>query len=58
MSDTSNCRVDIFKDTYKVISKMRKILSQKGYTDKQKTIEDPKKAVWYLNDEISTLEKQ
>lgn len=34
MSDTSNCRVDIFKDTYKVISKMRKILSQKGYYHK------------------------
>ena len=31
---------------------------EKGYTDKQKTIEDLKKAVWYLNDEISTLEKQ
>ena len=31
---------------------------EEGYTDKQKTIEDLKKAVWYLNDEISTLEKQ
>lgn len=58
MSDTSNCRVDIFKDTYKVISKMRKILSQKGYTDKQKTIEDLKKAVWYLNDEIKLLSNE
>lgn len=32
--------------------------SEKGMTDKQKTIEDLKKAIWYLNDEISTLEKQ
>lgn len=31
---------------------------EEGYTDKQKTIEDLKKAAWYLNDEISTLEKQ
>ena len=31
---------------------------EEGYTDKQKTIEDLKKAVWYLNDEINTLEKQ
>ena len=31
---------------------------EEGYTDKQKTIEDLKKSVWYLNDEISTLEKQ
>ena len=26
------------------------------YTDKQKTIEDLKKAIWYLNDEIKMLE--
>lgn len=29
---------------------------EEGYTDKQKTIEDLKKAVWYLNDEIKMLE--
>ena len=28
---------------------------EEGYTDKQKTIEDLKKAVWYLNDEIKLL---
>ena len=27
-----------------------------GYTNKQKTIEDLKKAIWYLNDEIKMLE--
>lgn len=31
---------------------------EEGYTDKQKTIEDLKKAIWYLNDEISMLEKE
>lgn len=31
---------------------------EEGYTDKQKTIEDLKKAVWYLNDEINMLEKE
>lgn len=31
---------------------------EEGYTDKQKTIEDLKKAVWYLNDEIKMLEKE
>ena len=29
---------------------------EEGYTDKQKTIEDLKKAVWYLNDKIKMLE--
>ena len=29
---------------------------EEGYTDKQKTIEDLKKAIWYLNDEIKMLE--
>ena len=28
---------------------------EEGYTNKQKTIEDLKKAVWYLNDEIKLL---
>lgn len=28
---------------------------EEGYTDKQKTIEDLKKAIWYLNDEIKLL---
>ena len=31
---------------------------EEGYTDKQKTIEDLKKAVWYLNDEINMLQKE
>ena len=31
---------------------------EKGYTDKQKTIEDLKKAVWYLNDEIKLLSNE
>ena len=31
---------------------------EEGYTDKQKTIEDLKKAVWYLNDEIKMLQKE
>lgn len=31
---------------------------EEGYTDKQKTIEDLKKAMWYLNDEISMLQKE
>lgn len=31
---------------------------EEGYTDKQKTIEDLKKAVWYLNDEIKMLENE
>ena len=29
---------------------------EEGYTDKQKTIEDLKKAIWYLNDEINMLQ--
>ena len=29
---------------------------EEGYTDKQKTIEDLKKAIWYINDEIKMLE--
>lgn len=31
---------------------------EEGYTNKQKTIEDLKKAVWYLNDEIKMLENK
>ena len=31
---------------------------EEGYTDKQKTIEDLKKAVWYLNDEIKLLSNE
>lgn len=31
---------------------------EKGYTDKQKTIEDLKKAVWYINDEIKLLSNE
>ena len=31
---------------------------EKGYTHKQKTIEDLKKAVWYLNDEIKLLSNE
>ena len=31
---------------------------EEGYTDKQKTIEDLKKAVWYIEDEIKMLEKE
>ena len=29
--------------------------SENGYTDKEKTIEDLKKAIWYLNDKIKVL---
>ena len=31
---------------------------EEGYTDKQKTIEDLKKAIWYINDEIKMLENK
>lgn len=31
---------------------------EEGYTDKQKTIEDLKKAIWYLNDEIKLLSNE
>ena len=31
---------------------------EEGYTDNQKTIEDLKKAIWYLNDEIKMLENK
>ena len=31
---------------------------EEGYTNKQKTIEDLKKAVWYLNDEIKLLSNE
>lgn len=31
--------------------------SEEGYSDKEKTIEDLKKAMWYINDKISTLIK-
>ena len=30
--------------------------SEEGYTDKDKAIEDLKKAIWYINDKIKTLE--
>ena len=31
---------------------------EEGYTDKQKTVEDLKKAVWYIEDEIKMLENK
>lgn len=31
---------------------------EEGYTNKQKTIEDLKKAIWYLNDEIKMLKNK
>lgn len=31
---------------------------EEGYTDKQKTIEDLKKAIWYIEDEIKMLQKE
>ena len=31
---------------------------EEGYTDRQKTIEDLKKAIWYLNNEINMLQKE
>lgn len=31
---------------------------EEGYTDKQKTIEDLKKAIWYIEDEIKMLENK
>lgn len=31
---------------------------EEGYTNKQKTIEDLKKAIWYLNDEIKLLSNE
>ena len=30
--------------------------TEEGYDDRSKTIEDLKKAVWYINDKIKTLE--
>ena len=30
--------------------------SEEGYSNKDKTIEDLKKAIWYINDEIKMLE--
>lgn len=30
---------------------------EEGITDKEKTIEDLRKAVWYINDKIKMLEK-
>lgn len=30
--------------------------SEEGYSDKQKQIEDLKKAIWYINDKITQLE--
>lgn len=32
--------------------------TEEGYDDKTKTIEDLKKAVWYINDKIKTLENE
>lgn len=32
--------------------------SEEGYDDKAKTIEDLRKAVWYINDKIKTLENE
>lgn len=32
--------------------------AEKGYSDEDKTIEDLKKAIWYINDKIKTLENE
>ena len=32
--------------------------TQEGYDNKAKTIEDLKKAIWYINDKIKTLEDE
>lgn len=32
--------------------------TEEGYDDRSKTIEDLKKAVWYINDKIKTLENE
>lgn len=32
--------------------------SEEGYSDKAKTIEDIKKAIWYLNDKLKMLEEE
>ena len=32
--------------------------TEEGYDNKTKTIEDLKKAVWYINDKIKTLENE
>ena len=32
--------------------------SEKGYSDKAKTIEDIKKAIWYLNDKLKMLNEE
>ena len=32
--------------------------TEEGYDDKAKTIEDLKKAIWYINDKIKTLEDE
>lgn len=32
--------------------------TEEGYDDRSKTIEDLKKAVWYINDKIKTLEDE
>lgn len=31
--------------------------SEKGFSNKEKTIEDLRKAIWYINDKIKMLEK-
>ena len=32
--------------------------TEEGYSDKDKTIEDLKKAIWYINDKIKTIENE
>ena len=32
--------------------------TEEGYNDKDKTIEDLKKAIWYINDKIKTIENE
>lgn len=32
--------------------------SEEGYSDREKALEDLKKAAWYLNDKIKMMEKQ
>lgn len=32
--------------------------SEKGYSDRQKEVEDLKKAVWYINDRINQLKNE
>ena len=32
--------------------------TEEGYDNKSKTIEDLKKAIWYINDKIKTIENE